>query len=65
MAELEKRKQAFEMICYRRLLSILYKDHVTNEEVCENIQGAIEEYVELRTLIKKRIQVIWPGLKVF
>ena len=32
-AELEKRKQAFEMRCYRRLLNISYKDHVTNEEV--------------------------------
>ena len=32
-AELDKRKQAFEMRCYRRLLNISYKDHVTNEEV--------------------------------
>ena len=32
-AELEKRTQAFEMRCYRRLLNISYKDHVTNEEV--------------------------------
>ena len=31
-AELEKRTQAFEMRCYRRLLNISYKDHVTNEE---------------------------------
>ena len=30
-AELEKRTQAFEMRCYRRLLNISYKDHVTNE----------------------------------
>ena len=33
IAELEKRTQAFEMRCYRRLLNISYKDHVTNEEV--------------------------------
>ena len=33
-AELEKRTQAFEMGCYRRLLNISYKDHVTNEDVC-------------------------------
>ena len=32
-AELEKRTQAFEMRCYRRLLNISYKYHVTNEEV--------------------------------
>ena len=31
-AELAKRTQAFEMRCYRRLLNILYKDHVTNED---------------------------------
>ena len=29
-AELDKRTQAFEMRCYRRLLTISYKDHVTN-----------------------------------
>ena len=28
-AELEKGTQAFEMRCYRRLLNISYKDHVT------------------------------------
>ena len=31
--ELEKRMQAFEMRCYRKLLNISYKDHVTYEEV--------------------------------
>ena len=36
-AELEKRTQAFEMRCYRRLLNISYKDHVTNEEVRRKI----------------------------
>ena len=29
-AELEKRTQAFEMRCYRRLLNMSYKEHVTN-----------------------------------
>ena len=42
-AELEKRTQAFEMRCYRRLLNISYKDHVTNEEVRGKIQAAIGE----------------------
>ena len=45
-AELEKRTQAFEMRCYRRLLIISYKNHVTNEEVCRKIQAAIGEYDE-------------------
>ena len=53
-AELEKRTQAFEMRCYRRLLNISYKDHVTNEEVRRKIQAAIGEYDELLTLVKKR-----------
>ena len=59
-AELEKRTQAFEMRCYRRLLNISYKDHVTNEEVRRKIQAAIGEYDELLTLDKKR-KLRWFG----
>ena len=53
IAELEKRKQAFEMRCYRRLLNISYKDHVTNEEVRRKIKTAIGIYDELLALVKK------------
>ena len=53
-AELEKRTQACEMRCYRRLLNISYKDHVTNEEVRRKIQAAIGDNDELLTLGKKR-----------
>ena len=58
-AELEKRTQAFEMRCYRRLLNISYKDHDTNEEVRRKIRAAIGEYDELLTLdnIKE-----WTGI---
>ena len=59
-AELDKRTQAFEMRCYRRLLNIWYKDHVTNEEVRRKIQVAIGEYDQLLTLIKKR-KLRWFG----
>ena len=59
-AELEKRTQAFEMRCYRRLLNISYKDPVTNEEVRRKIQTAIGEYDELLTLVKKR-KLRWFG----
>ena len=59
-AELEKRMQAFEMRCYRRLLNISYKNHVTNEEVRRKIQAAIGEYDELLTLVKKR-KLRWFG----
>ena len=34
------------MTCYWRLLNILYKDHVTNEEIRRNIQATIGEYDE-------------------
>ena len=40
-AEFEKRPQTFEMRCYRRLLNISYKDHVTNKEVRRKIRAAI------------------------
>ena len=58
-AELEKRAQAFEMRCYRRLMNISYKDHITNKEVGRKIQAAIGEYDELQTETK----VVWPRLK--
>ena len=37
-AELQRRMQAMEFRCYRKILCISYKDHVTNEEVCAKIQ---------------------------
>ena len=49
------------MRCYRRLLNIAYKDHVTNEEIRRKIQAAIGKYDELLTLVKKRK----PRFKVF
>ena len=54
IVELGKRTQAFEMICYWRLLNISYKDHVTNEEARTKIQAATGEYDELLALDKKR-----------
>ena len=48
------------MTCYRRLLNISYKDHVTNEEVRRKIQTAIGEYDELLTMDKKR-KLRWFG----
>ena len=59
-AKLEKRTKSFEMRCYRRLLNISYKNHVTNEEVRRKIQAAIGEYDELLTLVKKR-KLRWFG----
>ena len=48
------------MRCYRTLLNISYKDHVTNEEVRNRIQNAIGVHGDLLTIIKKR-QLRWYG----
>ena len=45
-AELQRRIQAMEMRCYRKILRISYKDHVTNEEVRAKIQQAIGPHEE-------------------
>ena len=59
-AEIERRIQALEMRCYRRLLNISYKDHVTNEEVRNRIQNAIGVHDDLPTMVKKR-KLRWYG----
>ena len=55
-AEIERRIQALEMRCYRRLLNISYKDQVTNEEVRNRIQTAFD----LLAMVKKR-KLRWYG----
>ena len=60
IAEIERRIQALEMRCYRRLLNISHKDHVTNEEVCNRIQNAIGVHDDLLTMVKKR-KLRWYG----
>ena len=40
-AELQRRIQAMKMRCYRKILHISYKDHVTNEEVGAKIQQVL------------------------
>ena len=42
------------MRCFRKILRILYKDYVTNEEVRNKIQSAIEPYKDPMTTIEKR-----------
>ena len=49
-----------EMECYRKILSISYKDHVTNEEVCDKIQQAIGPHKEILT-IEERCKLQWYG----
>ena len=59
-AELQIRKQAMEMRCYRKILRISYKDHVINEEVRAEIQQAIGPHENLLTIVK-RSKLKWYG----
>ena len=54
IAKLQRRIQTIEMRCYRKILHISYKDHVTNEEVRAKIQQAIGPYQDLLTTVKRR-----------
>ena len=58
-AELQSRIQAKEMRCYRKILPISYKDHVTNEEVRAKIQQTIRPHEDL-TIVKRR-KLQWYG----
>ena len=42
-----------EMRCYRKIVSISYKDHVTNKKVCAKIQQAIGPHEDLLTIIMR------------
>ena len=59
-AELQRRIQATEMKCYRKILCISYKDLVTNEEVCAMIQQAIGPHEDILTIVK-RCKLLWYG----
>ena len=59
-AELQRRIQAMEMRCYRKILCISHKDHVTNKEVCAKIQQANGPHEDL-LMIAKRRKLQWCG----
>ena len=61
-AELQRRIRAMEMRCYRKILRISYKDHVTNEEVRAKIQHAIGSYEDLTIVKETQTAVVWSGL---
>ena len=48
------------MRCYRKILRISYKDHVTNENVRTKIQQAIGPHEDLLTIVKRR-KLQWYG----
>ena len=59
-ADIERRIQALEMRCFRKLLGISYRDHITNEEVKARIVNAIGPYEDLLNSVKRR-KLKWYG----
>ena len=49
-----------EMRCYRKILHISYKGHVTIEEVRAKVQQAIGPHEDLLTIVKRR-KLQWYG----
>ena len=47
-----------EMRCFRKLLGIWYRDHITNEKVKSRIGNAIGPYEDLLTSVK-RLKLNW------
>ena len=58
IAELQKRIPAMEMRCYRTILRISYRDHVTNEEVRAKIQQTTGLHKDLLTIIATQTAVV-------
>ncbi|PIK52349.1 endonuclease-reverse transcriptase [Apostichopus japonicus] len=59
-ADIERRIQTVEMRCFRRLLNISYRDHISNQEVRKRIGQAIRPYDDLLAIVKKR-KLRWYG----
>ena len=49
-----KTNTSHEMRCYRKILRISCKDHITNEDVRAKIQQAIGPHEDLLTIVKRR-----------
>ena len=63
-AEIERRIPVLEMRCYRRLLNISYKDHVTNEEVRNRIQNDWSAWWSPNHGKETETQMVWPHLEI-
>jgi hypothetical protein len=59
-ADTERRIQAMEMRCLRKLLGITYRDHISNEEVRNRTRQAIGPHEDLLTTVK-RPKLKWYG----
>ena len=54
-ADILQKLQATEMRCFRKLLVISYRDHITNEAVRDRIRQAIGPHDNILTTVKKRL----------
>ena len=59
-AEIQRRIQATEMRCLRKILHISYLDHVTNEEIRNRVNEAIGPHEDLLTIVRRR-KLTWYG----
>ena len=59
-ADLQRRIQAVEMRCLRRLLGISYRDRITNLEVRRRVSQGVRQYEDLLTIVKQR-KLRWYG----
>ena len=60
-----KKLQATEMRCFRKLLGISYRDHITNDAVRDRIKQAIGPYDDILTTVKKRkLKWFWVCIKI-
>ena len=59
-AELQRRIQAIEISCYRKILHISYKEHVTNAEVLAKLQQGFRPHEDLLMIVKRR-KLQWYG----
>ena len=59
-AELERRVSALEMRCYRKILNVSYKDHVSNQTIRTMVKQAIGPYDDLLAIVKQR-KLKWYG----
>ena len=52
-ADIERRIQAMEMKCFRKLLGISYTDHITNKEAKTRTENATGPFEDLLTSVKR------------
>ena len=52
-ADILKKLHATDMKCFRKLLGISYREHITNDAVRDRIRQAIRRYDDILTTLKK------------